>query len=85
MADAHAGRRKYSEMRARPDVSRQDDRHGGREVLLEFRRIGGAVKVTAVDPVTQIEVSIQGPATTAEAELRRFAIAKLDYVLSRRQ
>ncbi len=54
------------------------------EILLEFQRVGGAVKVTAVDPATQIEVSIQGPASSGEAALRRTAIAKLRYVLSRR-
>ncbi len=54
------------------------------EVLLEFRRIGGVVKVTAVDPETQVEVSIQGPATASEATLRRTAITKLRYVLGRR-
>ena len=56
---------------------------GRREVLLEFRQLGGAVKVTALDPVTQIEVSIQGPASAGEDELRRTAIAKLDYVIRR--
>ena len=54
------------------------------EVLLEFHQVGGVVKVTAVDPVTQVEVSIQGPATAGEATLRRTAINKLRYVLSRR-
>ena len=53
------------------------------EVLLEFRRVGGVVKVTALDPITQIEVSIQGPASAGEAELQRTAIAKLRYVLAR--
>ena len=56
-----------------------------REVLLEFRRLGGAVKVTALDPLTQIEVSIQGPASASEDELRRTAIAKLDYVIRRQR
>ncbi|MEE8272166.1 MAG: hypothetical protein V3R98_10615 [Alphaproteobacteria bacterium] len=55
-----------------------------REVLLEFMRIGNAVKVTAVDPVTLTEVSIQGPATSTEAALTRAAVAKLAYVLRRR-
>ena len=54
------------------------------EVLLEFQRIGGVVKVTAVDPGTQVEVSIQGPASAGEATLRRTAITKLRYVLGRR-
>ena len=57
--------------------------HFGQEVLLEFRRVGNVVKVTALDPVTQIEVSIQGPASAGDAELRRTAIAKLNYVLGR--
>ena len=54
------------------------------EVLLEFHQVGSVVKVTAVDPATQVEVSIQGPATAGEATLRRTAINKLRYVLSRR-
>ena len=54
------------------------------EVLLEFHRIGGSVKVSAVDPATGTEVSIIGPATAGEAELRRAAINKLNYVLARR-
>ena len=63
------------------------DRRGAasdpREVLLEFQQVGSAVKVTAVDPATQIEVSIQGPASAGEAALRRTAIAKLRYALAR--
>ena len=55
-----------------------------REVLLEFQQVGAAVKVTAVDPETQVEVSIQGPASAGEAALRRTAIAKLRYALARR-
>lgn len=55
-----------------------------REVIVEFRRVGNAVKVTAVDPVTLVEVSIVGSPATSEAELSRIAIRKLDYVLSRR-
>ena len=58
---------------------------GPSEVLLEFHQVGSVVKVTAVDPATQVEVSIQGPATAGEATLRRTAIDKLRYVLARRQ
>ena len=53
------------------------------EVLLEFTRIGNAIKVCAVDPRTRTEVVIQGPATAGEAELRRTAINKLRYVMRR--
>ena len=53
----------------------------GREFILEFQRLGNAVKVTAIDPETLVEVSLQGPAQASEAELRRAAIDKLTYVL----
>jgi hypothetical protein len=56
----------------------------GREVILEFQRLGNAVKVTATDPETLVEVSIMGPARSPEAELRRTALDKLDYVLRKR-
>ena len=56
----------------------------GREVILEFQRLGNAVKVTATDSETLVEVSIQGPANASEAELRRTAIDKLNYVLRKR-
>jgi hypothetical protein len=54
------------------------------EVLLEFQQIGAAVKVTAIDPATQVEVSIVGPASAGEAVLSHNAINKLRYVLKRR-
>lgn len=54
------------------------------EVLLEFRRVGKLVKVTAVDPVSLIEVTIQGPASAPQEALRRAAVAKLSYVLARK-
>ena len=56
----------------------------GREVILEFQRLGNIVKVTATDSETLVEVSIQGPAQASEAELRRTAIDKLNYVLRKR-
>lgn len=56
-----------------------------REILFEFRRIGAAVKVTATDTETLTEVTLQGPATAGEEALRRAAVAKLNYVLSKRK
>ena len=53
------------------------------EVLLEFTRVGNAVKVCAVDPKTGTEVVIQGPVTVGEETLRRTAIGKLRYVMRR--
>jgi hypothetical protein len=54
------------------------------EVLFEFRRIGNAVKVSAIDPVTNTEISIVGSATAGEYVLKKMAIRKLQYVLTRR-
>lgn len=56
----------------------------GREVLVEFQQIGNAVKVTAVDTATMVEVSIMGPASAGEEVLKRNAINKLSYVLSKK-
>ncbi|NNG04079.1 MAG: hypothetical protein HKM95_08255 [Inquilinus sp.] len=56
---------------------------GERETLFEFRRIGRSVKVTAIDSESLTEVSFLGPANAGEAELRRIAIAKLDYVMTK--
>ena len=54
------------------------------EVLFEFRRIGTSVKVSAVDAKTGIEVSIVGSASAPQEMLRRTALAKLRYVLEKR-
>ena len=54
------------------------------EVILEFHRIGGSVKVTAVDPETLTEVSIVGAANAGDELLKRTAIRKLEYVLSKK-
>ena len=42
----------------------------GREVLVEFQQIGNAVKVTAIDPETLVEVSIMGPTSVGEKILK---------------
>jgi hypothetical protein len=55
-----------------------------REVIFELQRIGGTVKVVAVDVATGIEASTMGPARSGEAALRRVARQKLAYVLARR-
>lgn len=56
----------------------------GREVLIEFQQIGNAVKVTAIDPDSLTEVSIMGPPTAGQETLKRNAINKLNYVLSKK-
>ena len=48
-----------------------------REVYFEFTVIGNAVKVTAIDSLTGIEVSAMGPASAAQADLQQLALQKL--------
>jgi hypothetical protein len=50
---------------------------GLREVIFEFYRVGAYVKVSAVDPVTCIEVQIMGPANAGREPLERIALRKL--------
>jgi hypothetical protein len=54
-----------------------------RVVYFEFIAIGNAVKVTAIDSLTGIEVSAMGPANAARADLQRLALQKLKARLSR--
>jgi len=56
-----------------------------REVYFEFTAIGGSVKVVAIDAATGIEVSVIGPASAAQADLERLALAKLKASLAREQ
>lgn len=54
------------------------------EYLLEFHRIGSYVKVSIIDPTTNIEASIVGDPRAREAELTRLAIRKLEYVMRKK-
>lgn len=54
-----------------------------REVLFEFRRVGAFIKVSAIDAETGIEVSIVGNPAAGEVMLKRTALRKLEYVLSK--
>ena len=51
---------------------------------MEFQQVGRYVKVSAVDPITNIEVSIVGDAAATKAELQRVAVGKLEYVLRKK-
>jgi hypothetical protein len=53
------------------------------EVYFEFVKLGNAVKVTAIDSVTAIEVSVMGPANAAKSDLERLALRKLEARLRR--
>jgi len=54
------------------------------EVIFEFLQHGNAVKVTAIDPDSLVEVSIVGPANAGRAALKTAALNKLKYVLAKR-
>lgn len=56
---------------------------GPREVLFEFTAIGSVVKVAAIDADTGIEVSVMGPASAAQSDLQKVALAKLKARLAR--
>jgi hypothetical protein len=51
------------------------------EVLFEVRAIGNAVKVSAIDPVTNIEVCVVGSVYTTPYSLKMNALRKLKSVL----
>ena len=54
-----------------------------RPAIIEIRRYGQAVKVTAADSVSLIEVSLQAPASTPESTLRQLVLAKLARAIER--
>jgi len=53
--------------------------------IVEVRRYGAAVKVTAIDPDSLIEVSLQAPAATPQSTLHQLALAKLTRAIARAQ
>jgi hypothetical protein len=53
-------------------------------IILEFVKVGAYVKVSAVDPVSLVEVSIVGNPASGEQILKRTVIRKLKYVLDKR-
>jgi hypothetical protein len=55
------------------------------EVLFEMRRVGNSVRVNAIDPVTNIEVTIVGDPRFGEEALKRTAMRKLTYVIAKRR
>jgi hypothetical protein len=55
------------------------------EVLFEFRRVGNAVKVTALHVATDTEISMVGPPAAGEHVLKAAALRKLTYVLAQRK
>lgn len=63
--------------RAGGEAQSPDDAPRPGEVYIEFKRVGQAFKVVAVDAATGEEVSIMGPASASQADLKRIAVRKL--------
>lgn len=54
-----------------------------REIYFEHIMIGNAVKVSAIDSSSGLEVSISGPRNTSPKDLERIALQKLMRAMSR--
>jgi hypothetical protein len=65
------------------DATGSDD--GDWDAIVEFRRIGAALQVIAVDPDTGKEVSMVGDPRLSRQELARLAVQKLRYVLNKQR
>ncbi len=59
------------------------ERSNPSEVLFEFVELGRYVKVTALDPISRVEVAIVGDRNYKRDMLKRAALNKLLYVLNR--
>ncbi|MFK7867554.1 MAG: hypothetical protein AB8B77_08960 [Alphaproteobacteria bacterium] len=55
-----------------------------RGALVEYIPIGNVIKVTAVDPVTYIEVSIVGNPQLSQRALAHEAVRKLEYIIRKK-
>ena len=53
------------------------------EVLFEFRQVGDVMKVSAIDPITNIEVSIVASPRMDRAALKAAALRKLVYMIEK--
>ena len=60
-----------------------DPNAGPREVYFELTRLGSTVKVVAIDGTTGTEVAVMGPASAAQSDLERLALAKLKVRLAK--
>jgi hypothetical protein len=49
----------------------------GEQVYFEMTRVGGAVRVAAIDGATGIEVTVMAPASASQSDMQKLALAKL--------
>jgi hypothetical protein len=69
----------------RPDdgSDKDDSAVARKEVYIEYKQVGQAMKVTAVDAETGIEVVIMGPVSAAQTHLQKIAVQKLEMQLKK--
>jgi hypothetical protein len=60
-----------------------DDKN--RDVYFEFTVVGAAVRVSAIDSATGIELVAMGPASASQADLQQLALGKLKARLAREE
>jgi hypothetical protein len=60
-----------------------DDKN--RDVYFEFTVVGAAVRVSAIDSATGIEVVAMGQASASQADLQQLALGKLKARLAREE
>lgn len=65
----------------RPGSDRVSGPNG--EIYIEYKQLGQAMKVIAVDAATGVEVTIMGPASAAQTDLQRVAVRKLQAQLEK--
>ena len=54
------------------------------EVLYEFHRVGNSLRVAAIDPLSNTEVTIVASARCGEYAMKHIALRKLVHVLGQR-
>jgi len=54
------------------------------EILFEFRQVGNAVRVSAIDPITGTEVTTVASTKHTTREMKAVAGRKLRYVLAKK-
>ena len=55
-----------------------------KSVIIEFIKVGAYVKVSAIDPLSSVEVSIVGDPASSQERLKSTVLKKLNFVLSKR-
>lgn len=55
------------------------------EIILEYAQAGNSLEVRAIDAFDGLEVAFIVPTQTADPEIKRLAISKLNYVRSRKE